>query len=150
MWHLSSRILVTGFLLCPEDASHDFLPDVCTLNLFSLIHYSPDLAPSILHLLVSWRMTSEDAVLLKKTSWKTVHEELRRVSKGFYTTGWQRPTERWEKCVANEGDLVEKYSELCEVSKSMCCFGDLCCFTWYCCVIDAFQTLYFPTNAHKL
>jgi hypothetical protein len=68
-----------------------------------------------------------------------VQEELRRVSKEFHTTGLQRPTQRWEKCVENEGDFVEKYFELCEVSKSMCFFGDLYCFTLDCRVINVFQ-----------
>jgi hypothetical protein len=37
-----------------------------------------------------------------------VHEGLRRFSRELYSTSIQRLTERWKKCVVNEGDFVEK------------------------------------------
>jgi hypothetical protein len=36
-----------------------------------------------------------------------LRDELRRFSKELYTTGIQRLTQRWRKCVDNEGDFVE-------------------------------------------
>ena len=145
MWHLCSRILVTGFLLlCPEDASRDFPcrrlylefvlphPVQSRFNTLRLTHFGP------LKNDLRRRRFAEEGELKHR-----VHEELRRVSKEFYTISLQRLTQRWEKCVDNEGDFVEKYFELCEVSKSMCFFGDLYCFTLHCCVINKFQVYKF-------
>jgi hypothetical protein len=40
----------------------------------------------------------------------SVRDELRRFSEELYTTGIQRLTQRWKKCVDSEGDFVEKQS----------------------------------------
>jgi len=60
-------------------------------------------------------MHSEDAVFADDVDLNcNLHEELRHFGKEFYNTGIQLLMERWEKCVANEGDLVDKSSQLCE------------------------------------
>jgi histone-lysine N-methyltransferase SETMAR len=71
--------------------------------------YSPDLAPSDFHLFgllkdsLRGRRFADDDELKH-----SVREELRRFSKELYATGIQRLTQRWKKCVHNEGDFVEK------------------------------------------
>jgi histone-lysine N-methyltransferase SETMAR len=71
--------------------------------------YSPDLTPSDFHIFgplkdaLRGRRFADDDELKH-----SVREELRRFSKEFYATGIQRLTQRWKKCVDNEGDFVEK------------------------------------------
>lgn len=131
MWHLCSRILVTGCLLCPEGASHDFphrrlhlefvLPHplqsrFSTLRLTRFGPLKDDLRRR--------RFAEEDELKHR------VHEELGRVIKEFCTTGLQRPTQRTENCVDDEGDFMEKYSELCEVSRA-CVSLETCIVLYY-------------------
>jgi histone-lysine N-methyltransferase SETMAR len=72
--------------------------------------YSPELAPSVFHLFGPLK----DALGGRRFVDDNVREELRRFSNEFYATGIQRLTQRWKKCVENEGDFVEKKSQLCK------------------------------------
>jgi hypothetical protein len=40
---------------------------------------------------------------------RIVRDVLRSRSKKFYNTGMQRLTQRWQTCVENEEDFMEKY-----------------------------------------
>jgi hypothetical protein len=70
--------------------------------------YSPDLAPSDLHLFSTLKVAfrgrcfADDDNEMKYS----VREQRRRFSKECYVTGIQRPTRRWKKCVDN-GDFVK-------------------------------------------
>ena len=59
-------------------------------------------------------MHSGNAVFANDDLDHSVHEEPRHFDKEFHVTSIQHLTERWEKCVVNEGGLVDKSSELCE------------------------------------
>jgi hypothetical protein len=56
-----------------------------------------------------WRMHSEEAVL-RTMGWNSVSVQTRRFSRGFHTTGIERFTHGWKKCVDNEEDPCKSIS----------------------------------------
>jgi hypothetical protein len=78
--------------------------------------FTPDLATSDFHIFgplkdaLRGRRFADDDELKH-----SVRDDLRRFSKELYTTGIQRLTQRYKKCVDNEGDFV-KYAPMIYVS----------------------------------
>jgi hypothetical protein len=71
--------------------------------------YSPDLAPSDFHLfgplkeaLRGRRFPCDDDVKA------AVHQWLRAQPKTFFADGIKKLVGRWEKCIAKQGDYIEK------------------------------------------
>ena len=71
--------------------------------------YSPDLAPSDFHLFVPLkealrgrRFSCDDDVKA------VVHQWLRAQPKTFFADGIKKLVGRWEKCIAKQGDYIEK------------------------------------------
>jgi hypothetical protein len=73
--------------------------------------FSPHLAPSDLHIFGPLRDALRGRRFADDDELKhSVRDELRRFGKVSYTTGIQRLTQRWNMCVDNEGEFVEKQS----------------------------------------
>jgi histone-lysine N-methyltransferase SETMAR len=71
--------------------------------------YSPNLAPSDFHLFGPLKDALRGRRFMDNNELKhSMHEELQCFSKELYATGIQHLTQRWKKCVDNEGDFVEK------------------------------------------
>jgi hypothetical protein len=67
--------------------------------------YSPDLAPSYFHLktaLMGRRFSCDDDVTA------AVHQWLRAQPNTFFAGGIKKLVRRWEKCIAKQGDCIEK------------------------------------------
>ena len=76
--------------------------------------YSLDLAPSYFHLFGHLKDTLRGRRFVDDDGLRhRLREELQRFNKEFYSTGIQRLTQRWKKCVDN-GGFVEKCPQLCK------------------------------------
>lgn len=83
--------------------------DRCGYEILAHPPYSPDLAPSDFFLfpemkkpLHGRRFDNTDDVILEVEQWFS------RQSQGFYNDGLRKVKKRWQKCVALQGDYVEK------------------------------------------
>jgi len=71
--------------------------------------YSPDLAPSDFHLNGPLKEFTKGTKFPSEEEIKnTVSDWLKGQSKEFYREGTQKLVHRWQKCVAVQGDYVEK------------------------------------------
>jgi len=107
---LSKRVLLLYDNIRPHTAAHtmDTLRD---LKFEVLKHppYSPDLAPSDFHLfgpmkehLRRHKFADDDKIMEAVQSW------LKAMPKSFFLDGICKPVDRCTKCVAKQGDYVEK------------------------------------------
>jgi hypothetical protein len=77
--------------------------------------YSPDLAPSEFHIFGPKKGALRGRRFADNDELKhNVREDIRYFGKECRATGLQRLTKRWKKCVDNDGDFVEKQSQLCQ------------------------------------
>ena len=107
---LSKEILLLHHNARPHTAAHT-LETLKQLKWEAMEHpaYSPDLAPSDFHLfgllknaLVGRRFSGDDDVKA------AVHQWLRTQPKTFFAHGIKKLGGRWEKCIAKQGDNIEK------------------------------------------
>jgi len=89
--------------------------------------YSPDLAPSDYHFfgplkehLGGKRFRNNEEVIQSLQEW--VHWQ----PKGFFLSGIRKLTDRWRKCIANQGDYVEKWQfQFRRINQSFCSIYEL-------------------------
>ena len=107
---LSKRVLLLHDNVRPHTAVHtvDTLHDL-KFEVFRHPPYSPDLAPSDSHLfgpmkehLWDHKFGDDDEVMEAVQSW------LKAMPKSFFLEGIRKLVDRWTKCVAKQGDYVEK------------------------------------------
>jgi hypothetical protein len=107
---LSKRVLLLHDNARPHTAAHT-VDILRTLKFEVLKHppYIPDLAPSDFHLfgpmkehLWGQKFADDDEVMETVQSW------LKVTPKSFFLEGIRKLVDRWTKCVAKQGDYVEK------------------------------------------
>ena len=107
---LSKKVLLLHDNARPHTAAHT-VDTLRALKFEVLKHppYSSDLAPSGFHLfgpvkehLWDQKFTDDNEVMEAVQSW------LKAMSKSFFLEGNRKLVERWTKCVAKQGDYVEK------------------------------------------
>jgi hypothetical protein len=109
---LSKRVLLLHDNARPHTAALTRTVDtLCALKfeVLKLPSYSPDLAPLDFHLfgpikehLQGQKFADDNEVMEAVQSW------LKATLKSFFLEGICKPVDRWTKCVAKQGDYVEK------------------------------------------
>ena len=74
--------------------------------------YSPDLAPSDFHLFRPLKNALQGRRFSRGDVKAAVHQWLRTQQKPFFADGIKKMVGHWEKCIAKQGDIIEKWCNL--------------------------------------